>query len=415
MFKRGPLLGVVRSVVLAAALLAGATASDAQDRNVSAELKEVRRRIEREEERLAGLRKRQSEIKASLDVIAQDAARIERDKATLQESIKLLAEKARELELTVAEGRKLVEESRGALGKRIAAIYKMHRRSGAVLYLSKANSATNLLKRASYLARITANDRARLDKVDALIARLDSEREALQGVQQQRAHALTSLSNLERQLEEQKIKQAALLDEANAEEQTQVAALQKLQGSAQELEALLAEIMGSEKPEVAPGPKVTPAPKRADDLPDVAPFKGPGLASLKGRLPLPVEGSLVQRFGKQRHDEFADMLFIKGLEFRAPTGTRVAAVAPGRVIFNQVLPGYGNVVIIDHGERYYSLYGRLASALARVGDDVARGDVIAILGQEDRKGRNFYFELRIRGKPVDPLTYFGEKPPTANP
>ena len=104
------------------------------------------------------------------------------------------------------------------------------------------------------------------------------------------------------------------------------------------------------------------------------------------------------------------MVFVKGLEFNARPGARVSAVAAGKVVLNQVLPGFGNVVIVDHGERYYTLYGRLASGLSRVGDVVKKGEVVGVVGEPDKRNRNFYFELRIKGKPVDPLGFFKDKP-----
>jgi len=104
------------------------------------------------------------------------------------------------------------------------------------------------------------------------------------------------------------------------------------------------------------------------------------------------------------------MVFIKGLEFRAKVGERVRAVAPGKVVFSQVMPGFGNVLILDHGMRFYTLYGRLALSHRGVGELINTRDVLAVTGQPDNLGRNFYFELRRHGKAIDPTGYFGEKP-----
>jgi murein hydrolase activator len=105
------------------------------------------------------------------------------------------------------------------------------------------------------------------------------------------------------------------------------------------------------------------------------------------------------------------MIFIKGLEFSGNVGEKVRPVAKGKVVFSQLLPGLGNVVIVDHGKRYYTLYGRLSSVLTQLGDIVGRGDTVGILGEPDRKGRNFYFELRQKGKAMNPQPFFSEKLP----
>src|SRR5262249_7355065 len=127
----------------------------------------------------------------------------------------------------------------------------------------------------------------------------------------------------------------------------------------------------------------------------------------QGKLPVPIVGSVLERFGAHRHEEFDDVLFSKGMEFRADVGAKVLAVAAGKVVYSGVLPAYGNVVILDHGARYYTLYGRLASSLVSVGRVVNSGEMLAVVGQPDDKGRNFYFEIRLRGKAVDPNGFFG--------
>jgi septal ring factor EnvC (AmiA/AmiB activator) len=75
------------------------------------------------------------------------------------------------------------------------------------------------------------------------------------------------------------------------------------------------------------------------------------------------------------------------------------------------VPEYGNVVIVNHGKRFYTLYGRLNEIVPLVGDIVEGGDVLARTGKKDRWGRNFYFELRYKGKAIDPWRYFANSPP----
>jgi septal ring factor EnvC (AmiA/AmiB activator) len=99
------------------------------------------------------------------------------------------------------------------------------------------------------------------------------------------------------------------------------------------------------------------------------------------------------------------MLFVKGMEFRVKTGSPVLAVSGGKVVLNQNLPGYGRVIILDHGQRNYSLYARLAESAVSAGTLVNPGEKIAVLGDLDSKGKNFYFELRIKGQAVNPGVY----------
>lgn len=125
--------------------------------------------------------------------------------------------------------------------------------------------------------------------------------------------------------------------------------------------------------------------------------------SLKGRLALPVAGELSNRFGQARAD---GGLQWRGITIRAAAGQEVRSVAPGRVVFADWLRGFGNLLIVDHGDGYMTLYGNNESLLRRVGDGVRGGDPLATVGASGGSAQpGLYFELRHRGQPVDPLPW----------
>ena len=90
----------------------------------------------------------------------------------------------------------------------------------------------------------------------------------------------------------------------------------------------------------------------------------------------------------------------------AAPGEPVKAVAAGRVVYADWLRGFGNLLIVDHGEGYMSLYGYNETLYKRVGEEVATGDTVAAVGSSGGNGESgLYFELRHRGQPFDPLTW----------
>jgi len=94
----------------------------------------------------------------------------------------------------------------------------------------------------------------------------------------------------------------------------------------------------------------------------------------------------------------------------APEGEEVRAVAPGRVVFADWMRGFGNLLILDHGENYLTIYGYNEAVLKKVGDPVHAGDVIATVGATGGAGTSgLYFEMRHEGKPFDPLTWVSLK------
>jgi septal ring factor EnvC (AmiA/AmiB activator) len=130
-----------------------------------------------------------------------------------------------------------------------------------------------------------------------------------------------------------------------------------------------------------------------------------GLKLGAAKLAAPVSGKIVQGFGSSKLAQFDDLLFSKGLEFQAKQASPVSVVALGKVAFTGMLPGYGLVAIVDHGARFHSLYGRLGKVLVKPGAVLKAGSSLALAGEPDRNGRNFYFELRHNGKPVNPSPY----------
>ncbi|GAC1521725.1 MAG: peptidoglycan DD-metalloendopeptidase family protein [Collimonas sp.] len=122
--------------------------------------------------------------------------------------------------------------------------------------------------------------------------------------------------------------------------------------------------------------------------------------SLRGQLRLPVRGDVMARFGSKRGDGPS----WKGLFIRTPEGSEVKAVAAGRVVFADWLRGFGNLIIVDHGNQYMTIYGNNQALLKRPGDVVKTGDVIASAGNSGGNEQSgLYFEIRHQGRAFDPL------------
>ena len=126
-------------------------------------------------------------------------------------------------------------------------------------------------------------------------------------------------------------------------------------------------------------------------------------SALKGALRLPVAGELMNRFGAPRE---GGGLSWRGLFIRATQGTAVKAIAAGQVVFSEWLRGFGNLVIVDHGEGYMSLYSNNESLYKQVGERVQPGDAIATVGNSGgQPDTGLYFEMRHQSRPVNPLLW----------
>jgi septal ring factor EnvC (AmiA/AmiB activator) len=154
-------------------------------------------------------------------------------------------------------------------------------------------------------------------------------------------------------------------------------------------------------PAVAAAPTPAPAPLARNELtPEADSVYGKPFESLRGQLRLPVRGDVMARFGSKRGDGPS----WKGLFIRTPEGSEVKAVAAGRVVFSDWLRGFGNLIIVDHGNQYMTIYGNNQALLKRPGDAVKAGDVIASAGNSGGNEQSgLYFEIRHQGRAFDPL------------
>jgi septal ring factor EnvC (AmiA/AmiB activator) len=145
-------------------------------------------------------------------------------------------------------------------------------------------------------------------------------------------------------------------------------------------------------------------PERVENAPELVNARG-AFAQLRGQLRLPVRGTIVGRYGAPRGTSGATW---KGVFVKTEPTAEVRAVAAGKVVFADDLRGFGNLLIVDHGDQFLSIYGNNAQLLRKTGDEVKAGDVVARAGDSSGDGETgLYFELRYQGRPFDPLSWTG--------
>lgn len=130
------------------------------------------------------------------------------------------------------------------------------------------------------------------------------------------------------------------------------------------------------------------------------------LEANRGKLSWPCRGSVITNFGKVIHPKYNTTTKNNGIDISTNYGDNVYAVAPGKIVYADRFMGYGNLVLVDHLDGFYSLYGHLAEMLVSTGDEVLAGRIIGRVGESGSlSGPILHFELRKDGKPVDPLAY----------
>jgi septal ring factor EnvC (AmiA/AmiB activator) len=355
------------------------------------ELQKIKLKIEVEDGKLAQLKKERAALGLELQTVKLEFQKLEKQKADQKQELAKTEREIGVLELSQNENdRKLVEEA-VSLETSLIELYKIQKTRRGLELLLNANSSMDLLRRGHQLSVIASFGDSVMTRLSELRKELDNEKLKFEELLLKRRQDFDSLQKTMDALDLKRKESVKLFSESQKKEQEQKRILQGLTEQAKKIEQAIASVTGEDDNQGS----------------TVDSYDGGGLESLKGKLSFPVQGKLVQSFGKAQHEEFSDLVVVKGLEIAAAISAKVHPVASGKVVLAQVIPGFGNVVIVDHGARFYSLYGRLSSTLVQVGAVVDRNDAVGITGELDFKGRNFYFEIRVKGKAVDPKVYFG--------
>ena len=234
-----------------------------------------------------------------------------------------------------------------------------------------------------------------------LSSKLNAQRKEAGNLQRDDQRLSGLVDKLAQLIEEQKKADAAAREKRRQEQLTKAKA-EREKRAAQQARVAPGTKLKQAPSEEADAEAAAPSLGRNDDIPAAEEDFGKPFASLRGQLRLPMRGDLVAKFGSKRGDGPSS----KGLFIRAPEGTEVRAVAAGRVVYADWLRGFGNLIIIDHGNQYITIYGNNQAVLKRAGDLIKAGDVIASAGNSGGNEQSgLYFEMRHQGRAFDPQSW----------
>lgn len=393
-------IGVLLTLALAEAgpdfpALAGKERQDTTVQSIEQkrrDLEQIRREIE---EKRKQARETEKKKDSALQIIQDLDDRLALSRQERQQIGRQLKEKDREIEeITARLGslrRDVAERRQSILSRlRIQYIEGRHRHLKALL---ASGSLADLQQRYHYLSALSKRE---YDLMQAY----QRDLEQLEGIERQRASARETLlgykKHTERKLAEiqgLKREKKAVLVRLSAEKETYEKALAELERSAARVDSLLREL--EQRRRIAGG-----RPKR----------EGVAGHMAKGALQWPADGDVVSFFGRQKHPTFATYVQRKGIEIRTEEGSPIRAVMAGTVEYADWLKGYGQVLILDHGNGFFSLYAHASKLLAGVGEQVEAGQVIGETGDTGLTGdTTLYFELREGAEAVDPLTWLAKR------
>jgi septal ring factor EnvC (AmiA/AmiB activator) len=380
------------------------------------DLKDLREQIE-------ALRREMASAESSRVDAADQLKDAEREISLTQRELRDLARARSELRATIkdlsTQSRDLESGLRGQQSQLEKLVYRQYLQGNpdSLRLILSGNDPNQLARDLVYLASI---GRARSQLLREIATTLQ-RKQTLAASSSERAAQLAGVEI--RQKEEhgkllaQREQRKATLEKISA----RIAAQRREIGSLERDEKRLTHLIGrlsaiiAEKPaprrqqarkEVAEGREAEAGEKRPaaeigkERLPEATPAGH--FAQLKGKLRLPTKGSVSHRFGTARQEGST----WKGVFIRAAAGGDVKSIAGGRVVFAEWMRGFGNLLIVDHGSGYLSIYGNNDSLLKQVGDSLRGGEAVATVGNSGGNPESgLYFELRHQGQPLDPLKW----------
>ncbi|MGE0085786.1 MAG: murein hydrolase activator EnvC [Desulfococcaceae bacterium] len=273
--------------------------------------------------------------------------------------------------------------------QRVIGLYKLNC-LGRMHVLASADSLMDFFQRKKAMEMILRHDEAVLTDLKRHKAMSGEVEENLNA---RRAEYLLLEADHRKQagnLALQKDKRQNLLTEIRKEKKLAKASLLALKQSAEELDRKVKSLQ-TQSPE---------SKRKKNDSPAAS------IPAYRGRLNMPVNGKIVSFFGPYKNTEFDVMNFQSGIDIRTGRGESIRSVEHGEVVFAEWFKGYGNMIIIDHGDHFFTLYAHAEELLKAKGDTVKKGEVIGTVGDSgSMNGPGLHFEVRHHGKPVDPLKW----------
>jgi len=344
-------------------------------------LEKLQKSIAKVQQHLKGSKKQRSNVLTELKKLESEISKNARKLKALETDILNIKKKKRKLQKDLKQLNKQLGNQRTVLSEQMRSAYSMGHQQNLKMLLNQQDPAQagRTQEYFNYL------NRARAQQIDDFLQTIEQKKlteSALKQTLVTQNKLLNSQKEKKRKRQRQRLQRKKLLAELSDKIKNQENTLSSLENSRGRIENLLKSLG-----------------ELLADIPTSPTEKQP-FVSLKGKMPWPVKGKFLGRFGQSKN--YGDLKW-NGVLIRADFGTPIQVISHGRVAFSDWLQGFGFITIIDHGDGYMSLYGNSESLLKQTGDWVSAGDVIATAGDSGGQPQSgVYFEIRSRGKPVNP-------------
>jgi septal ring factor EnvC (AmiA/AmiB activator) len=350
------------------------------------DFKKIQEQILEQKKKLANALLRESSVLNELDTVNVQLSRVEAELRRYRNVLRKTESELAAVNSDIAKTRERLEKQKDWLARKLRIMQRYGYAGDTVLLLMSASDVSQMMRRWKYLENLARSEHETLSSYRANLRALDEKSEKLRVLKTELERNSEKVRLKENEMGEKKREKELLLSSVRNEKTSRQKMLSELKESAKRLRDIILKS------------------SRTDN------YAAEGFGRQKGKLPWPAEGKVALPYGSQKDLQFDTTVFRNGIHIQADASADARAVSEGKVIFAEWFKGFGQLVIINHGSGYHSLYGNLSEIFSHVGDIIKANQVIGKVGTSgilDAPG--LYFEIRYNGKPLDPIQWLQRK------
>ena len=350
------------------------------------EFNKIQEQIREQKKKLTEALERESSILNELDSVNIKLHKAETDLRKYRKILKQTESEIETVNSEIAKTRESIEKQKDWLVRKLRIMQRYGYAGDMVMLMMSAGDISQMMRVWKYLEHLTRYEHHILASYRANLTALDEKSEKLLILKAELEKNTQKVQTKESEIGEKKREKELFLSSVRNEKTSRQKMLSELKKAAKKLLDIIRES------------------SRTDD------YSAQGFGQLKGRLPWPSEGRLAIPYGSQRDLQFDTPVFRNGIHIQTDPSSDARSVYSGKVIFAEWFKGFGQLVIVNHGSGYHTLYGNLSEIFSRVGDIIKEHQVIGKVGTSGiLNAPGLYFEIRYKGKPLDPVQWLKRK------
>jgi septal ring factor EnvC (AmiA/AmiB activator) len=356
------------------------------------EYKKMQREINTHRQKLEEVKRRESSVLTDIEDINKQLKTAESDLRKYKNRLANTEGRIAQVENDISLNRSNIEKHREWIKRKLRAIHEYGTNPEVVMLFLSSDDASRLMRNMKYLQYIAVYEHRLLDSFKGAIEGLTAKEKQLVLLRKELIKNREKVGEKEESLAEAKKSRQMLLASVQREKSSRAKMLREMEEASKRLLEIIRES------------------ERAAEREKAETFPGKSFSSLKGRLPWPLDGRVALPYGSQKDPQFNTPIFRSGTFIQSTSDSLAKAVHAGKVVFAEWFKGYGQLVIVNHGGGYHTLYGSLSEIFTKVGDIIKERQAVGRIGNSGiLNSPGLYFEVRYKGKPLDPLQWLRRK------